>query len=51
MVEIPPREPLGEHVVIGLVVGELGKSGLHEVSDPPHPEPQEDQFVGPQRGI
>ena len=51
MVEIPPCEPFGEHMVVGLVVGKLRKAGLHEVCDPPHPEPQKDQPVGPQRGV
>ena len=51
VIEIPPREPFGEHVVVGLVVGKLRKAGLHEVRDPPHPEPQKDQLISPQRGV
>jgi len=50
MVEIAPCEPLGEHVVIGLVVGQLRAARLDQVGAPPHPEPQGNEPVGPERG-
>ena len=42
MVEIAPSQILGEHIVIGLVVGEFGTSGLNHIDDPPYPEPHPD---------
>ena len=51
MVEIAPVEMLGEHMIIGLVVGQLREAGLHEIAEPPHAEPRQHQCVGAECGV
>ena len=51
MVEISPGEVFGEHMVVRLVVGQFGETGLQEVAHPPYAEPQNHQAVGAERSI
>ena len=46
MIEIAPRQRPGEHMVISLVVGQLGAAGLNQVGDPPQAQQQPQPYVG-----
>lgn len=51
MVEIAPRDVFGEHMVVGLVIGQLRETGLKEVANPPYTQPERDQGVGTERSV
>lgn len=51
MVEIAPRDVFGEHMVVGLIVGQLRETGLKEVANPPYAQPERDQGVGTERSV
>ena len=45
MIEIAPCQGLRKHVIVGLVVGQFGASGLDQVDDPPSAEQKSQQRI------